>query len=81
VKTIKQTRFKLTAGVVALFFIEGLCRAFFPGFPLTEVVAAQGLALGGFLGAKTTNNIKYKQFEEEGNGNGNGNGDNSIPLK
>ncbi len=57
-RRITQTRWKLTLIAISLFLIEGAITVFVPEFPLTELLAAQGAVIGGYLGAKTVNNIK-----------------------
>jgi len=60
---ITQTRFKLAVGSLALSLGEGILVCILPQFPLTEVLAAQGLAIGAYFGAKTVNNIKDKKYD------------------
>ncbi len=55
---VKQTRFKLSLIALGLFLIEAIAKVLIPTFPLTALFTAQGLVVGGYLGAKTTNNIK-----------------------
>lgn len=62
---ITQTRFKIALITVALFLIEGAIKAFAPIFPLTEVLAAQGLVVGAYFGAKTANNITEVKYNDE----------------
>jgi hypothetical protein len=49
-----------------MFLAEGVINIFAPTFPFTELIAAQGVAFGAYMGAKTTNNIKDKKYS---NGN------------
>ncbi len=59
---VKQTRFKLSLIALGLFFIEAWVKMLVPEFPFTGLMAAQGVIVGGYLGAKTTNNIKEKRI-------------------
>ncbi len=53
-----RTRLKLTLLIIGLALIEGLVKNFLAAFPLTEVFALQGMALGGYLAAKSTTDVK-----------------------
>jgi hypothetical protein len=54
--------FKLTIGLLALFFLEGMIKLIFEAFPLTEVLTAQGLAAGSWFTKRAftdTKGFKY----------------------
>jgi uncharacterized membrane protein YfcA len=57
---IKQTRWKLAIIAMGLFLMEAILKMLIAEFPLTELLTAQGLVVGAYLGAKTTNNIKER---------------------
>ncbi len=57
-----QTRLRLTLLIIGLALIEGLIKNFLAAFPLTEVFALQGTALGGYLAAKSTTNVKEARY-------------------
>jgi hypothetical protein len=63
-KRVTQTRWKLTLIAMGLFLAEAIVKTLVSGFPLTELFAAQGGAIGFYLGAKTVNNIKEKHYEQ-----------------
>jgi len=67
-KRITQSRLKLIFYSIHLFLIEGVLRILFPNFPLTELLSAQGILIGGYLGVKTVNNIKDKGYADDSNG-------------
>jgi formylmethanofuran dehydrogenase subunit C len=52
----EQTRFKYGLVFVGIVFVEGMVKAFLPGFPFVEAIAAQGAAVGVYTVAKTANN-------------------------
>jgi hypothetical protein len=64
-KYIKQSRLKLVFYSVHLLLIEAVLKLLFPAFPLVELMSAQGVLIGGYLGAKTANNIKDKKNGNE----------------
>ena len=49
---IRQSKLKLTIGLILVFLIEAIISAFAKGFPFTELVAAQGLVGGWYLQKK-----------------------------
>lgn len=53
---IDQTRFKYGLVFVGIVFVEGLIKAFIPGFPFIEAISAQGGAFGVYTIAKSANN-------------------------
>ncbi len=57
-KYIRQSRLKLAFYAVHLLALEAVIKIVFPALPLTELFTAQGLIIGGYLGAKTINNVK-----------------------
>ena len=61
---IPQTRFKLTLLTMAIIVGGAVAKTVVNSFPLTEMYAALGGAAGMYMGAKTTNNIKDKKYEQ-----------------
>ena len=49
----ESTRFKLAIGILAIYFVQGLIKAFLPGFPLIEVIAAEGAVVAFYFTVRT----------------------------
>jgi len=62
---IKQTRFKVILFGLVLGLVEGVLRSFLPAFPVIEVLGFQTAIVGGYFAAKTANNIKRLNAEED----------------
>lgn len=58
----ENTRFKVVLGCLAMYFIEGIIKMIFPSFPLVDLLAAEGVVVSFFVGAKTADNIKYSKY-------------------
>lgn len=64
VPRLRQSRLKLVVGMVLLYLLEALLKVYVKELPFTELIAAQGVLVGAYVGAKTANNIKEKKYEE-----------------
>jgi xanthosine utilization system XapX-like protein len=58
---IKETRFKLAVGGIALGAVEALVKVLLPSLPLVELYGFQGMIIGYFFTVKTISNIKEAQ--------------------
>ena len=54
----ESTRFKLAIGILAIYFVQGLIKAFLPGFPLIEVIAAEGAVVAFYFTVRTVQDVK-----------------------
>jgi len=53
--------FKLTIGIIALYFIEALIKAAWPAFPLVEAYTAEGAVVGAWFTKRAVTDTKgYK---------------------
>ena len=67
----EKTRFYLAIGVLCMYFIQGIIKAFLPEFPYVEAIAAEGAIAGYFFTVKTVSNMnqaKYAAIAKENNG-------------
>jgi len=58
-----KTRLKMTLLMISLALVEGVIKQFLPGFPLIEVFSLQVTVYGGYVAAKTVNNVNYENNE------------------
>jgi hypothetical protein len=59
----ESTRFKLAIGILAVYFVQGLIKAFLPEFPLIEVIAAEGAVVGYYFTVRTIQDVKQLDCE------------------
>lgn len=61
-----KTRFKLAVGCLAIYFIQGIIKAFLPEFPYVEAIAAEGAVVAYFLTTKTLSNMNQAKYVQPG---------------
>jgi hypothetical protein len=61
--TTESSRFQLTIGCLALYFVEGILKALLPSFPFVEAIAAEGAVAAYYLTTKTISNINKAKYE------------------
>lgn len=54
----EATRFKLAIGVLAMYFVQGIIKAFLPAFPLLEIIAAEGAVVAYYFTVRTVQDVK-----------------------
>lgn len=54
----ESTRFKLAIGVLAMYFAQGIIKAFLPGFPLVEIIAAEGAVVAYYFTVRTIQDVQ-----------------------
>jgi len=58
-----KTRLKMALLMIGLALVEGIIKHFLSGFPITEVFSIQGVAFGGYVGARTVSNMNKAKYD------------------
>lgn len=60
-----QSRLKLTYIIIGVALLEGIIKAVWSAFPLTEVFSLTGVAFGGYMTARTVSNIDEAKYNNK----------------
>jgi hypothetical protein len=61
----EKTRFILAIGVLALYFVQGIIKAFQPSFPYVEAIAAEGAIAAYYFTTKTISNMNQAKYVKD----------------
>lgn len=58
----EATRFKLAIGLISLYFIQGIIKAFLREFPIEIVMGGEGIVAGYYFTVRTVNDVKAMKY-------------------